>query len=752
MARAPHRLTGCLALALALALASFAGARAQDNGARTATPAGTVISNQADATYYDEDGQGYTTTSPTITVTILPVNALVVTPDETEPSATVAPREQLTRIFRVCDTGNTPDFYTITRASATAPAAITALYFDNDASGTFTNGDTQITLAATMSQRVAPGACIGVIALLATNDFPANSLLTITLTARSNVTGGTNGLAEDDGTIINQVGAGVRLTSPVDTQLPPVKLVENQERVTAAPGQTLNYTITFRNSGDVPARNVLVSDLLPDGLAYVPGSLRLADRVLTDQADADEGTARPPRQIEVRLAEVAPEQIVKVALQARITGQIPAGAGAINNALVSADNAAPVQTTDTVAIVDPFGTVYAGRSGGATTISGARVTLHTDEHATTPLTTAPDIGFTPNARNENPFTTPGGGHFNFVLTPEQLGSPSAPTRYFLHVTAPGYRSRLLELALRPAMIGLYDVTVRAHDEQPIAQAGSFELTEEAVELSHLAAVVLNVPMFENSALEVSKSADQPRAEIGDVVSYRVEIHNPTASAFNDVTVRDTLPQSFHYAPGTARVESGTASAARNVEPEINGSTLTFRLGPLVAGARMTLIYRVRVGVNAREGENVNTAVVEGTLTLGERIMSPPARATVRVNRGIFSTRQIVLGRVFADANMNGTFDAGEQGVAGVRLYLPNGQSVTTDANGMYNLPPWTTARLSSRSIRRRCPQASNSPTPTRATGRVGHACSAPRSAAAVCCARTSRCTRPRKQTTSRRKN
>ncbi|HEX8070669.1 MAG TPA: isopeptide-forming domain-containing fimbrial protein [Pyrinomonadaceae bacterium] len=671
---------------LALALALAPATRAQlGGGDHTPTPADTVISNQAEATYTDDTGAAFATVSPTITVTVLPVVAVSVTPDETAPSAVVGPRERVTRVFRVCDTGNTPDLYTVTRAAVTAPAALVSLYFDADASGTVTQGDPLVTLDQTLSPRLAPGACVGVLVVLDTNEFPANSLLTVTLTARANVAAGPGGLAQDDGTIINTVGAGVRLTSPVDTQLPPVKLVEEQGRVTAAPGQALNYSITFRNSGDVTARNVVVADLLPEGLVYVPGSLKLGDRALTDQADADEGRALPPRQFEVRLSEVAPAEVVRVTFQARVTGQIPAGTGAVNNAVVSADNAPAINTSDAIAVVDPFGTVYAGRSGGALTIAGARVTLVTDEQAAVPLSVTPDIGFAPNTHNENPFTTPGGGRFNFVLTPEQFGTQQAPARYFLHVTAPGYRSRLIELSLRPNVAGLYAATVRALDAQPVAEAGSFALTEQPVELARLAALVFNVPMFENNALEISKTADQQRAEIGDVVTYRVEIRNPTAAGFDDVTVHDTLPQSFHYAPGTARVE-GAGATARAVEPDVQGNALTFHLGPLAAGAQATLTYRVRIGVNAREGESVNSAFVAARDPLGAPVTSAPARASVRVTRGIFSTRQIVLGRVFADANGNGRFDDGERGVAGVRLYLPNGQSVTTDPNGMYNLP------------------------------------------------------------------
>jgi hypothetical protein len=59
---------------------------------------------------------------------------------------------------------------------------------------------------------------------------------------------------------------------------------------------------------------------------------------------------------------------------------------------------------------------------------------------------------------------------------------------------------------------------------------------------------------------------------------------------------------------------------------------------------------------------------------------------VRVGAGVFSTRQMIIGRVFVDANGNGQFDKGERAVAGARLYIDNGQSVITDSEGMYNLP------------------------------------------------------------------
>src|SRR6185436_12013444 len=111
-----------------------------------------------------------------------------------------------------------------------------------------------------------------VIAEVDSNAGRAGDPLTIRINARSAVTDAVNAGVEDAGTIVNTYGNGARFSSPADPTLPPVKLVEGKDRVTAAPGQPLDYTISFRNSGDITARAVVVRDDLPAGLAYVPGS------------------------------------------------------------------------------------------------------------------------------------------------------------------------------------------------------------------------------------------------------------------------------------------------------------------------------------------------------------------------------------------------------------------------------------------------------------------------------------------------
>jgi trimeric autotransporter adhesin len=683
MAASLHRIVALTVLLFALIFAGTAGAFARflDGGAPSA---GAVITNHAEAIYTNEEGESFSTVSPTITVTVLAVSTLTVTPDEAQPSANVSPNETWTRVFRVCNTGNTPDLYTITRADVNAPATLGNLYFDTDGSGTITSTDTPVTLNQSLSPRVQPGACINVLTVLQTNDAPAQSNITIHLSARSNVVDAVNGRGEDEGTIINTVGNGPRLTSPTNASLPPSKLVNGNPQATVTLGAPFTYTIAFRNSGDVNAHNVLVADELPAEIEYVPATLRLEDRGLTDADDTDEGTLRNNR-LEVRLSEVAPNQLVHISFQARIKGSAPAGVGITNTATISGQNVAATQSTTAIVVVDPFGVVFSGRGGASSPIPNATVGILLDEAGTNPLQIPSGVGFEPNTQNTNPYLTDARGHFSFALLPEQLGNLSAPARYFMRVTAQGYITRMLELSVRPSGTGFFLMTVRSLDGQPLAKAGSFELTNDPIEINDLAAVALNIPMFEQRGLEITKVVDKPRAEIGDLLTYRIEINNPTAAPFTDVVVRDQLPESFHYVEGTARVNTGNA-LDNPLEPEVNGNELTFHLATLEHGATARILYRVRIGANAHEGRQENVAVATGAFPSGERNTTQAAHAAVQVGGGAFSTRQILLGRVFEDVNRNGIFDDGDEPLAGVRLYLNNGQSVVTDSQGLYNFP------------------------------------------------------------------
>src|SRR5712691_6393329 len=647
------------------------------------TGGGTVISNRAEASYQNDNGESFTTVSPTVTVTVLAVATLAVTPDETVPSDTAAPREQVTRLFGVCNAGNNADTFTLTRAAVTAPATLNALYFDNDGSGTLTNGDAPVTKDEAVSPQLPPGGCIGVLAVIDTNDAAAQSTVTINITARSNATGAVNGRGEDSGTIINVVGQGPRLTDPGNPNLPPSKLVNGLSQLVTSPCSQFTYTIAFRNNGDTAARNVVVRDEFPAGIECVAGSLQLDVRSLSDALDGDEGSVQN-NVLEVRLARVNPAEVHRITVRARLVGTVVAGTGLVNTATITADNAPPTKSSAATVVINPFGLVFAGRAGSSAPIPGARVEVLTDQ-ADNFLRLPAGAGFAPNANNDNPFATDGQGHFTFALAPNEIGTANASANYFMRITASGFLTRMIQLSLRPTQAGLFTLGVHALDNQPLAAAGGFNLVREDVRIDDLAAMVMNIPMFETAGLQIIKTADRAGAEIGDVITYRIEVHNPTAAPVSEVTIKDHLPASFHYAAGSGLITIGSAPE-QPIEPEIQGDDLLFRISEIPHGATARLLYRVRVGANAREGEQENLAIAAGLFPSGERTETAPARAVVYISAGIFSTRQVILGRVFVDTNGNGKFDDGDKPAPGVRLYLNNGQSVITDSAGLYNFP------------------------------------------------------------------
>lgn len=660
----------------------------------------TVITNYAEATYSDENGARLATVSPVVTVTVRPVAALTVTPDEDAPSASIVARETATRRFSICNTGNTADLYTLTDFKVSSPASLVGLYFDVDDSHTLTDADAPAQLNSSISPRVKPASCIDVFALINTNDVIEGATLQLELTARSNVEA-IKVRGEDTGRIINIAGRAAAITAPTDARLQPVKLVENEARIIAAQNQVVTYAILFRNSGDAPARNVSVKDNLPATLDYVAGSLTLtrtpqnstANTVrLTDAQDADEATARD-HNLQITLAEVAPAEVIRLTFQVRINDDAPAAAQIENTATIIAANAAPVITSPAVVRINPAGIVFAARGNAA--VQNAQLVL-TDATGA-PVTLDSATAAAPNARYENPFSTDASGAWNFA--PALNVNPVSPIIYRLSVTAPNFRTRLIEIRLTPDAFvsnGLVEnpnrtfaLTLRALDNQPLAQASSFTLTDGELTLEHLTALAFNIPLFENSPLELSKSVDKHQAFIGDTLTYRLTLSNRTSSSLTDSEIRDTLPRGFHYAEGTAQIENAgrsSSAAAIRITPRINGRELTFNFSSLEAQTAVVITYRARIGADAGEGANINTAVASATFADGEAAITNPATATVEISRGVFSARQIIIGRVFEDANLNGIFDKGDMPVPDIRIYLNNGQSVITDLQGMYNFP------------------------------------------------------------------
>ncbi|MGH7644694.1 MAG: hypothetical protein ACREMR_03815, partial [Gemmatimonadales bacterium] len=182
-------------------------------------------------------------------------------------------------------------------------------------------------------------------------------------------------------------------------------------------------------------------------------------------------------------------------------------------------------------------------------------------------------------------------------------------------------------------------------------------------------------------LAVTKRASREVVEIAEVVDYRVVVQAMGASAIPDVIVEDALPAGFAYLAGSVRLD-GVLLPDPSGAP---GPQLAFPVGVIAAGDSAVLTYRVRVGPGAESGDGVNRALARsGTVSA----VSNTAVARIDVHQGVFTDRALIVGKVYVECDCDSSShrwqDTEELGIPGVRVFLEDGTSIVTDAEGKFN--------------------------------------------------------------------
>jgi hypothetical protein len=301
-----------LLLALFIACALSGRAIAQ-------TPGGTVISNQASASYSDGTNT-YETVSNTVTVTVSNVSGLAITPDAGSNPSVVAGETGVRFSFTVTNTGNFSDQVHFVPGSAhlsgTAAATITQVFIDVDNSGAFNVGDTDITGATADSAAIAQNASIHVVVEVSIgagatagqtvqvllgdaggsspfdNQASNGSLNEVRTVSAASV----NGLREARGDISASVVNDALLELSLGYPSGPVNLgsdityswqVCNNSTLHAATGVTLNGAPQVYIVAPIPARTVLKSgQTFPAGTLYTTNSLATAPLLATWSSSA----------------------------------------------------------------------------------------------------------------------------------------------------------------------------------------------------------------------------------------------------------------------------------------------------------------------------------------------------------------------------------------------------------------------------------------------------------------------------------
>ncbi|MFZ4619612.1 MAG: OmpA family protein [Bacteroidota bacterium] len=187
----------------------------------------------------------------------------------------------------------------------------------------------------------------------------------------------------------------------------------------------------------------------------------------------------------------------------------------------------------------------------------------------------------------------------------------------------------------------------------------------------------------SSFLKIVKTANKKVAEIGDIVTYQVQITNSSPQFVRSIGVYDMLPYSFKYVKNSARFNG------KAIEPQSNPvlNQLLWKLSDTIQSTKTsTLVYQLAVGADAMESEGVNTAYASAVAGFGTTLVSAPSQWQITVRPGVFTEKGLVIGKVFYDDNRNTFQDEGETGVKGIEIWMEDGTKIITGDDGKYSLP------------------------------------------------------------------
>ena len=297
--------------------------------ARAAPAAGTVIGNQASATYTDASSTPRTVTSNVVTAIVQQVASLTLAQSA---SRTVSVGSQVSYPITLTNSGNGTDTFNLGNSQSGA-FTFTSVVFYADANG---DGVADNTTPITSTGALAMGEVFRFVAIgTVPGTATSGNTNTLVITATSAFSGAVSTSVTETTTVTSNAVVVVNKSMSASSGLPG-----------SGPH---SITLTYNNSGNTAASAVQLRDLLPSGLTYVAGSARWSATgatVLTDASNADAQGSGPTitydygvttaGQATAVISSVAPGQSGTVSFQVSInsyntgsaTGQL---AGAINN-------------------------------------------------------------------------------------------------------------------------------------------------------------------------------------------------------------------------------------------------------------------------------------------------------------------------------------------------------------------------------------------------------------------------------------
>ena len=410
--------------------------------------------------------------------------------------------------------------------------------------------------------------------------------------------------AEDNGVTINDGVVSATVTKSVD-------------RANATVGETLTYTVRATNSplSTSPWRNVVMTDVIPEGLSFVDGSVSMTVGT----------TAMVPA---VHFSAATRTLTIQV-------GNIPIGETAtIQFRAVVNEGMQGRFVQNTAILVGDDDREYTGTDTGTRIESGTPAPRVTKSSAPSNVSIGDTVRYTIVASNAITATAPWRNAIAHDTIPDGfhlvLGSilvDGAPANFTLSGSAVSVRlgdlvpgeSRTITIDVTAAQPGFYRNTVVVGSDNAPDQPA----TDDGVTIETPGSDVPGSDA-DSRGFTGTKTPSRLEVEVRDTFTYTIAAINPADSGGNwyNVVLTDPLPISYlRYVSGSARI-NGVLAGNRATFLD---STLTVQIGTIAPGQTVYITFDVQVATDAFHRSFINIAYLRGSTTpLGAQ------NATVRV--------------------------------------------------------------------------------------------------------------------------
>jgi uncharacterized repeat protein (TIGR01451 family) len=298
------------------------------------TQAGTIINNNATATYDLPTGGQSTVTSNTVSLTVDELlDVSVASTDGGDVSVSPGATGQILT-YRVTNAGNGDEAFRLTARDNGGgddfDPSVTSIVLDGNGNGTYDPGIDAVYVSGSNDPVLAPDGSAIVFVL---SSIPAGATNTqrgrvdlVAVAATGSGAPGTTFAGQGQGggnAVVGATGADAEDDGYYAVAAASVSFVKSAtvadpfSGTTNVPGSVITYSLVATISGSGSLANLRIADAIPVGSTYQPGSIRLEGSPLSDAADADAGEYTGSG-IAVRLGTVAAGSTRTVTFQAKI--------------------------------------------------------------------------------------------------------------------------------------------------------------------------------------------------------------------------------------------------------------------------------------------------------------------------------------------------------------------------------------------------------------------------------------------------